>query len=65
MSNNHIPTMLGIKETAQRYGLPVYWVRCAVKQKKVPSISLGKKILINAEQFEAFLKGGAVDERAR
>ncbi len=54
--------MLGIKETAQRYGLPVYWVRCAVKQKKVPSVTLGKKILICTETFEAFLRGGDVNE---
>ena len=54
--------MLGIKETAQRYGLPVFWVRCAVKQGKVPHITLGKKILINAENFEAFLKGGDDNE---
>lgn len=61
-TNNNVPTMLGIKETAQRYGLPVFWVRCAVKQGKVPHITLGKKILINAERFEAFLKGGDDDE---
>lgn len=59
----NVPVMLGIRETAQRYGLPVFWVRCAVKQHKVPSITLGRKILINAELFEAFLKsGGDVDE---
>lgn len=61
-NNNTIPTMLGVKETAQRYGLPVYWVRCAVKQKKVPSVTLGKKILICTETFEAFLRGGVDDE---
>ena len=54
-------TMLTIKEAAEKYGLPVFWVRCAIK---VPFITLGRKILINGEIFEAFLKGGAPDEQA-
>jgi excisionase family DNA binding protein len=61
---NKMKTMLTIKETAEKYGLPVFWVRCAVKQHKVPFITLGRKILINGEIFEAFLKGGAPDEQA-
>lgn len=52
-----IPTMLTVKQTAERFGLPVFWIRCAVKQGKVPFITLGSKILINADRFTDFLNG--------
>ena len=56
-----IPTMLTVKQTATTFRLPEFWIRRALKQGRVPYITLGRKILINAELFSAFLNGGVSD----
>ena len=53
--HNNIPTMLTIKETAQRTKLPVHFVRKLCWEKKVPYLRVGKKYLIPLEKFCDFL----------
>lgn len=50
-----VPLMLGIKETAEMYGLPVHFVRALVNNGDVTAIRVGRKILVNADKFCEYL----------
>lgn len=54
----NIPTMLTIKETAQKAGLAEHYVRQLILQNKVIHVKAGKKYLINFELFVNFLNTG-------
>ena len=57
-----IPVMLSIKEVAEKYRLPVHFVREAVRQKLVYSVQAGsRKIYINEASVVRWLSGGAQD----
>lgn len=51
------PTMKTIKETAEFFNLPVYFVRSKVNSGEVVSVRAGKKFLVNIEMFSRFLNG--------
>ncbi len=54
-----IPVMLGIKETAARFGLPVHFIRSLVSGGCVKWVQAGsKKIYVNQGSVIAFLNGG-------
>ena len=55
---NNIPTMLTIRETAQRSGLAVHYVRKLCLREKVCAVRAGKKYLLNFEKFIEYLNQG-------
>jgi len=50
-----IPTMLSIRETAERTGLSMTYIRHLCWDKKIPFIKTGCKYLVNFEKFIEFL----------
>ena len=52
-----IPTMVTIKEAAEKTGLSYYYIRKLCLEKKVVHIMAGRKVLINEEKFINFLNG--------
>ncbi|MBQ6733555.1 MAG: excisionase family DNA-binding protein [Lachnospiraceae bacterium] len=50
-----IPTMLTIKETANRTGLAAYYIRQLVLKNEIYYIRCGSKYLVNLERLEAYL----------
>ena len=54
----NVPTMLTINETAASFNLPKHFVRRAVMEHKVVSVTSGKKYLVNAEKFAEWLAVG-------
>lgn len=54
-----IPTMWGIKEAAEKTGLPVHFIRALVWDHKIRFVQAGsKKIFINAQSLADYLNGG-------
>ena len=58
MNETKIPTMLLIKETAKRSGLPEHFIRSAVNDGRIVHIRAGRKILINYDKFIEYLNSG-------
>lgn len=52
-----IPTMVTIKEAAEKTGLSYYYIRKLCLEKKVVHIMAGRKVLINQEKLINFLNG--------
>lgn len=52
-----IPTMVTIKEAAEKTGLSYYFIRKLCLEKKVVHIMAGRKVLINQEKLINFLNG--------
>ena len=52
-----IPTMVTIKEAAEKTGLSYYYIRKLCLEKKVVHIMAGRKVLINEEKLINFLNG--------
>ena len=59
---NSTPTMMTIKETTKRSNIAEHCIRRLVKQKKIPHIRTGVKVLINWEKFVQFLNEGVHHE---
>lgn len=59
-----IPTMLTIRETAEMFKLPIYFVRQKVNSGEVVSVRAGRKFLVNAEKFAEYLNAGTATEAA-
>lgn len=55
---SEIPTMLTIKETAQKLGLSDYYLRGLVRSNKIVYVKVGAKYLINLEKLVDFLNNG-------
>lgn len=53
-----IPTMLTIKETAQKLGLSDYYLRGLVRANKIVYVKVGAKYLINLEKLIEYLNAG-------
>lgn len=58
MTDTKLPTMLLIKETAKRSGLPEHFIRAAVNDGRIVHVRAGRKILINYDKFIEFLNTG-------
>jgi len=58
VENLTIPTMLTVRETAERFKLPVHFVRACVGDGSFVSVRAGRKFLVNAESVTAFLSTG-------
>lgn len=55
MENNNIPIMLGVKETALRFGIAQHYARQLALSGKVKAVRVGRgKILINAQSVVEF-----------
>ena len=52
-----IPTMVTIKEAAEKTGLSYYFIRKLCLEKIVVHIMAGRKVLINQEKLINFLNG--------
>lgn len=53
------PEMIGIRQAAERTGLPVHFIRECVKRGDVVAVQAGsKKIFINADSLRRYLNGG-------
>ena len=59
LTDELLPDMRGVKETAARFGMPVHFVRQAALSGAVVSVRAGKKKLyINQKSFCDYLNGG-------
>lgn len=50
-----VPTMLSIKETAQKTGVAEFYIRQLVAKNEICFVKAGKKYLINLEKFVEYL----------
>ena len=57
--NNKIPRMMTIKETAQLFNLPEYFVRRKALDGEIVTIRAGRKILVNVDKLAEYLNGSA------
>ena len=57
-----MPTMLTIKETAQKSGVAEHYLRQLVAARKIVFVRAGKKYLINFEKFIDFLNHGEQEQ---
>ena len=56
--NKAIPDMRSITETAERFRLPVHFVRQLVLDKKIVAVQAGsRKYLVNQESLALYLNG--------
>lgn len=55
MDNISVPTMLSIKETAERTNLSETYIRKLVWDKKIVFVKTGKKYLVNLERLVDYL----------
>lgn len=63
ITNNSIPTMLGVKEIAQRFGIAVNYARQLALSGKVKAVRVGRgKILINAESVAEFFDNSYISD---
>lgn len=54
-NSNGIPTMLGVKETAEKFGIAQHYARQLALSGKVKAVRVGRgKILINAQSVVEF-----------
>lgn len=57
-TQQEIPRMLSIRETADLFNLPVHFVRSLVAEGKVFSVQAGsRKYYVNSDSVTAFLNG--------
>ena len=58
-----VPTMLTIKEAAQKTGLAQHYLRGLCIEKRIVNVRCGKKYLINFEKLIEFLNTGDREEK--
>ena len=61
MKIDEVPDMETIKETAEIFKLPEYFIRQLVKSGKVIAIKSGRKIFVNVEKFAELLNTSVVN----
>ena len=61
MKIDEVPKMATIKETAEIFKLPEYFIRQLVKNGKVIAISSGRKTFVNVEKFAELLNTNVVN----
>lgn len=61
MKIDEVPKMATIKETAEIFRLPEYFIRQLVKSGKVIAINSGRKIFVNVEKFAELLNTNVVN----
>ena len=61
MKIDEVPDMATIKETAEIFNLPEYFVRQLVKSGKVIAIKSGRKIFVNVGKFAELLNTNVVN----
>lgn len=54
------PRMLGIKETAEVFGLPVHFVRQKAASGEIVAVKAGRRYLINADRFADYLNSNVI-----
>lgn len=61
MKIDEVPNMATIKETAEIFKLPEYFIRQLVKSGKVIAIRSGRKIFVNVEKFAELLNTNMIN----
>lgn len=61
MKIDEVPDMATIKETAEIFKLPEYFIRQLVKSGKVIAIKSGRKIFVNVEKFAELLNTNMIN----
>lgn len=61
MKIDEVPNMATIKETAEIFKLPEYFIRQLVKSGKVIAINSGRKIFVNVEKFAELLNTNMIN----
>lgn len=61
MRIDEVPDMATIKETAEIFKLPEYFIRQLVKNGKVIAIKSGRKIFVNVEKFAELLNTSTIN----
>lgn len=61
MRIDEVPDMATIKETAEIFKLPEYFIRQLVKSGKVIAIKSGRKIFVNVEKFAELLNTSTIN----
>ena len=61
MKVDEVPDMATIKETAEIFKLPEYFVRQLVKSGKVIAIKSGRKIFVNVGKFAELLNTNMIN----
>ncbi|MCU6720705.1 MULTISPECIES: helix-turn-helix domain-containing protein [Porcipelethomonas] len=61
MKIDEVPDMATIKETAEIFKLPEYFVRQLVKSGKVIAIKSGRKIFVNVGKFAELLNTNMIN----
>lgn len=61
MKIDEVPDMATIKETAEIFNLPEYFVRQLVKSGKVIAIKSGRKIFVNVGKFAELLNTNMIN----
>lgn len=60
-NNNTIPTMLGVKETAERFGISQNYARQLALSGAVKAVRVGRgKILINAQSVADYFNSSCI-----
>lgn len=63
-SNTSIPEMLGVKETAERFGIAQHYARQLALSGAVKAVRIGRgKILINAQSVADFFNSSCINAR--
>ena len=58
----NIPTMLGVKETAETFGISAHYARQLALSGQVKAVHVGRgKILINAQSVADFFNGSYIN----
>lgn len=61
-NSNGIPTMLGVKETAEKFGIAQHYARQLALSGKVKAVRVGRgKILINAQSVVDFFNESYIE----
>lgn len=61
-STQKIPRMLGIRETAQLFGLPQHFVRQLVIKGEIISVKAGNRYLVNCDKLVEYLNGENISQ---
>lgn len=61
--NNNIPTMLGVKETAEMFGISQHYARQLALSGAVKAVRVGRnKILINCDSLKEFFENSYINQ---
>jgi len=57
--------MLTLKQAAEIYGLSLSWLHKRSAERSIPILKIGGKVLIDIEEFDAWLRSHRVDGKVK